>query len=79
MLDEEVYQTTPPIDGFVQQEPREGDPASEPTGAWVFFDDDNIYVSARCHDSQPERMVLTEMRREQSVSITYNGVVRRPL
>ena len=44
MLDEEVYQTTPPIDGFIQQEPREGEPATEKTEAWVFFDDENIYV-----------------------------------
>ena len=28
-LDEEVYTTTPPIDGFIQQEPREGAPATE--------------------------------------------------
>ncbi|MFH1620699.1 MAG: DUF5916 domain-containing protein [Patescibacteria group bacterium] len=63
-LDEEVYQTTSPITGFIQQEPREGEPVSEPTEAWVFFDDNNIYVSARCIDSHPEQMVLTELRRD---------------
>ena len=64
ILDEEVYATTPPIDGFVQQEPREGEPATEATEVWLFFDDSNIYVSARLHDSQPERMVANEMRRD---------------
>jgi hypothetical protein len=64
VLDEEAYQTTPPIDGFIQQEPYEGQPATEETQAWVFFDDENIYVSARCLDSQPDRMVLTELRRD---------------
>ena len=64
VLDEEVYQSTRPLDGFLQQEPREGEPATERTEAWVFFDDENIYVSARCIDSEPDRMVLTEMRRD---------------
>src|SRR3954462_14764743 len=40
-LDEEGYQTTPPIDGFIQQEPSEGAPASENTQVWVLFDDRN--------------------------------------
>jgi hypothetical protein len=32
----------------------------------VFFDDTNLYVSARCLDSQPERQVATELRRDHS-------------
>jgi len=65
-LDEELYRTTPPIDGFIQQEPSEGAPASEATEAWVFFDDRNVYVAARCFDSQPDRDVLTELRRDNN-------------
>jgi hypothetical protein len=63
-LDEEVYSTTPAIDGFVQQLPVEGVPATEPTDLWVFFDDDNLYIAARCYDSQPERVVGNELRRD---------------
>ncbi len=70
-LDDEVYRTVPPIDGFIQQEPREGAPASENTQVWVFFDDRNVYVSARCYDSHPERDVVTELRRDQN-NITQN-------
>ena len=33
---------------------------------WVFFDDKNLYVSARCYDSHPEREVATELRRDNS-------------
>jgi len=64
ILDEAVYRTTQPITGFIQQEPQEGAPATEDTEAWVFFDDDNVYVSARCWDSHPERIVANEMRRD---------------
>ncbi len=70
-LDDEVYASTPPIDGFIQQEPSEGKPASEKTLVWVFYDDRNIYVSARCYDSHPERDVVTEMRRDHN-NVTQN-------
>src|SRR4051812_41673589 len=46
-LKEEVYSTVPMIDGFLQQEPEEGEPGTEGTHAWLMFDDRNIYVSAR--------------------------------
>ena len=63
-LDDEVYNTTRALDDFIQQEPKEGAPASERTEAWVFYDERGLYVSARCWDSHPERDVVTEMRRD---------------
>lgn len=63
-LDEPVYSRFQAASDFIQQEPREGEPATERTEAWVFFDEKNIYVSARCFDSQPSRMVASEMRRD---------------
>ena len=63
-LDDEVYQSIKPIAGFFQQEPREGTPSSEPTDVWILFDDRNLYISARCWDSEPEREIATEMRRD---------------
>ncbi len=65
-LEEEAYQQTEAISGFLQQEPNEGQPATERTEAWIFFDDDHIYVSARCWDTHPERMVANEMRRDSN-------------
>jgi hypothetical protein len=63
-LDEALYTATEAIGAFVQQEPDEGQPATEKTEAWVFFDDDTIYVAARCWESRPERRVANEMRRD---------------
>jgi hypothetical protein len=62
-LDDPVYGEVPAVSGFIQQEPREGQVATEQTDVWVFFDDDNVYVSARCWDSHPERIVVSELRR----------------
>ena len=65
MLNEGVYETTLPFGGFVQQTPLQGAPATERTEAWIFYDDDNIYVAARLWDSAPEsRWVANEMQRD---------------
>ena len=71
-LDEEVYGTVAPIDGFVQQLPLEGVPATEPTDLWVFFDEDNLYVAARCHDSQADFAYGHELRRDNNGIWQYN-------
>jgi hypothetical protein len=63
-LDEAVYTVTPPISGFVQQEPQEGVPATEKTEVWVLFDDEYVYVVARCWESEPGRIIATDMRRD---------------
>jgi hypothetical protein len=63
-LDDEIYGQVEAIGDFIQQEPHEGQPATEKTEAWVFFDAKAVYVAARCWDSEPERRVANEMRRD---------------
>src|SRR5262245_29540853 len=52
-LEEAVYTEVQPASGFIQQEPKEGVPASEKTEVWVFYDDSNVYVVGRCWESRP--------------------------
>ena len=63
-LDDAVYRDTPPYTDFVQQEPNEGAPATEKTEVWIFYDQGNLYVAARIHESEPERRVATDMQRD---------------
>jgi hypothetical protein len=64
-LDEEIYQSIPPISDFIQTVPDEGKPSSEKTDAWVIYDDNYMYVACRCWDSAPpEQWVANEMRRD---------------
>ncbi|MGE0450324.1 MAG: DUF5916 domain-containing protein [Vicinamibacterales bacterium] len=63
-LDERVYQEVPAIDHFVQQVPKEGEPGTERTEAWILYDDTYFYFSARLWDSHPERIAANEMRRD---------------
>jgi hypothetical protein len=64
VLDDDVYRTVRPLDSFLQQEPNYGQPVSEVTEVWVLFDRDHLYVSARCRDSHPARIVGNDMRRD---------------
>src|SRR5262245_15833918 len=52
-LDEAIYAATAPIVEFFQTYPIENGVPSERTQAWVFFDADHIYVSARLWESVP--------------------------
>ncbi len=62
VLDEAVWQTATPIDAFVQQEPREGQPATDRTEVRVLYDNQHIYIGVHAYASEP--VVATEMRRD---------------
>lgn len=64
VLGEAVYKTVPAIADFIQMDPQEGQPATEPTMVWILFDARNIYIAARCRDSQPSRIIANDMRRD---------------
>ena len=65
VLDDGIYETVPSIEGFVQQLPIEGAPTTERTEAWVFFDDENVYVAARLWSDVPEsQWIANEMQRD---------------
>jgi hypothetical protein len=74
-LDESHYREVPAMSGFIQIEPRPGEGATEDTDVWVSFDRDNVYVSARLWDSQLDRLVATEMRRDSNVLFQGNDVI----
>ena len=71
-LSEAVYESVIPVSNFIQQIPNEGMPATEQTDAWVLFDDDNIYISARLFDSTSEsNWIANEMQRD-SFQLIFN-------
>ena len=70
-LDEAIYDTVSPMSDFIQTDPDQGAPATEKTDVWIFFDDDNVYVVGRAWETEPERLVANEMRRD-NVTIVRN-------
>ena len=73
-LDEAVYRDVPAISEFIMAEPRSGGPPSQKTEAWVLFDDEAIYVSVRCWESNLAGMIADEMRRD-NINITQQEFV----
>src|SRR5262245_47569849 len=56
-LDESEYSSNASISDFIQNDPEEGTPATEKTEVWILFDDDTLYLSARCWESRPDRIL----------------------
>ncbi len=63
VLDEPAWQS-PPATGFLQAEPREGQPASERTEVWVAYDEGSLFVAAHLYDSEPDRLVINDIRKD---------------
>ena len=73
-LDEAAYDVVPALGGFIQQRPDEGEPITERTDAWVFYDNQNVYVTARLWDSAPEsQWVANEMQRDSRQLISNDS------
>ncbi|MCC7178473.1 MAG: hypothetical protein IT177_08790 [Acidobacteria bacterium] len=62
VLDEAAWQAADVADTFVQQEPREGQPATDRTEVRVLYDQGHLYIGVRAFASEP--VVATEMRRD---------------
>jgi hypothetical protein len=64
LLDEDVWRRAPAADAFRQQEPREGEPAAQPTEVRVLYDRDQLYIGVLLHDSEPEGIIGNQLRRD---------------
>jgi len=65
-LDEKTWQT-PSSNGFTQNDPKDGEPATEKTDVWVAYDDQGLYVAAFCYDSEPAKIISRLGRRDAQV------------
>lgn len=64
--DEADWQRAEPAVGFIQEEPRQGEPAMEETRVRVLYDDDNLYIAAWLYDSDPSRIARQLTRRDNT-------------
>ena len=64
-LDEPDWAAAAAAGDFRQIEPHQGAPATFPTDVSVLYDDDNLYVGARCHDTLgPAALRVRNLRRD---------------
>jgi hypothetical protein len=62
VLDDADWSSAPVIDRFVQQEPQEGQPATDRTEVRVLYDAGHLYIGVRAYSSLA--VTATEMRRD---------------
>ncbi len=74
-LDDAAWQRAAPMARFTQREPRDGQPASEPTEVRIVFDDEALYVGVWAFDSRPGEIVSGERIRDYEVSASDNVVL----
>jgi hypothetical protein len=63
-FDEPVWQRAEPADNFVQIDPDNGQAPTEPTDVRVIFDRDALYIGVTAIDSEPDKWLGYEMRRD---------------
>src|SRR6185503_8866183 len=63
-LDEAAWQAAPVADGFLQRDPDQGQPASEPTELRLLFDDHALYAGVRLRDAAPGAISRQLSRRD---------------
>jgi len=68
-LTEPAWTEAEPIGGFRQWEPHSGAPPTEPTDVRVLYDARALYIGIRCWDSQPEKIVATQMARDAMLNM----------
>src|SRR5687767_6471695 len=67
-LDEAIWRRAVPAADFVQIDPSNGSPATEPTEVRIAFDADSLYMGVICFDSEPDKWLGYERRRDQFLS-----------
>jgi uncharacterized protein DUF5916/cellulose/xylan binding protein with CBM9 domain len=65
-LDDPLWQSAKPVTEFRQQEPSEGQPATEKTEVRILYTRHAVYFGIHCYDSDPPKIVATELRRDVS-------------
>jgi hypothetical protein len=74
-VNEAVWQTVQPYATFTQQDPIEGNPASEKTEVRVMIGKGNLYISVIAFDSDPSKIIVSQARRDASLSETDSIVL----
>jgi hypothetical protein len=66
-IDEAVWDKAEVLTDFHQTRPSNGAEPSDPTEVFLLYDDDALYIAARMHDSEPDRIAAPTVRHGQGL------------
>jgi len=78
VLDDDIWKTAPLHEGFMQQDPDEGNPSTERTTFQIAYDDEAIYFAVMCYDKEPEKIFSRLVRRDNYVTSDRLDVILDP-
>ena len=64
VIDDPAWESLIEINKFTQKSPNEGEAVTEKTVVKVMFSNDILYISTVCYDDSPEKIVITDTRRD---------------
>ena len=67
-LDEAPWRRSPKIGELVQRIPRAGAKPTERTEVTLLHDKDNLYIGVMCYDSEPSRVLASQMARDAQLN-----------
>ncbi len=68
LLDETPWRRSPKIGELVQRIPRAGAQPTERTEVTLLHDKDNLYIGVMCYDSEPSRVLASQMARDAQLN-----------
>ena len=63
-LNESAWSQAPMAHNFIQNEPREGEPATYDTEVRVLYDDDALYFGVFAKDDEPGRIIVSDLKKD---------------
>jgi hypothetical protein len=63
-LAEPDWQSAPVATHFIQNEPREGEPATYDTEVRFLYDEENLYFGVLAYDAEPSRIIVNDLTRD---------------
>src|SRR5688572_31546372 len=69
-LSEPAWEQSVPATDFIQKFPNNGAPSTERTEVRFLYDDDNLYVGVVCFDSEPDKLVIKDLREDFELNAT---------
>ncbi len=67
VLDEPAWSDAPVARNFIQNDPREGAPATYDTDVRVLYDDDALYFGVFAKDDEPGRITVTDLKKDFNI------------
>src|SRR5688572_7787408 len=65
-LDEPAWRDAPIASHFLQNDPREGEPATHDTEVRILYDEDAMYFGVFAKDTEPGRIIVNDLKKDFS-------------